>query len=233
MTSTARTAAGLSVLLMPVAFAAGDLLRMYAIASPASDAAGEDELRRTMAEFAAVQAHRGTYELASWLFYAGAVLTIPMVLVLWRLAVDGSRRWAWAGATLGTLFVVGQFAHLLGEFGATLGFAASADPEAARFALEWHSNGFSSAVVAPFVIGIMLAPIVQAIALKRAGVIPLWGMLAVTGASVLLTVVGSTPVTTVVWAVLMVAGLAPAALMAIRGPEHSDTHARDAAAALV
>lgn len=219
MRTMTRVAAAASVVLMPAALGVGDQLRMRA---DTTDVAGTG-LDHASAELAAVHAHAGTYAAASWFFYAAALLTIPMTIVLWRLAVPRARRWAWAGATLGALAAVGQFAHLMGEFAMTQIFAGSADPAAAaRISLEWDQNVLSNALIVPYLLGVLLAPAVQAVALRRGRVVPLWAMISVLAGAAVMVVGGSSPVGSAVWAVLVVAGFVPAAAAAVRGVTRHD-----------
>jgi hypothetical protein len=216
MTNRARAAAGVSALLMPVAIAVGDLIRMLGV--PVVAAPDGEPVEQVAAQLAAAATHPGAFTAASWVFYVAAVLTIPMVILLWRLAVDRSPKWAWAGAVLGACSVVGQFVHLGVYFGATPAFAASGDQTAAsQLWVDWSTDAFATAVFVPYLVGILLAPAVAAVALKRAGVIAGWGLAAVLVATVLFAVLGSTPAVTPVWAVLLIVGFAPAAMRAIRG----------------
>lgn len=222
MSTMTRLAAAASVVLMPAAVGVGDQLRMRADTT-GTVGTGIDQ---TTAELAAVHAHSGTYASASWFFYLAALLTIPMTVVLWRLAVRGAPRLAWAGATLGALSAVGQFAHLMGEFATTQALAASADPaSAARISSELDGNTLANALIVPYLLGVLLAPAVQAIALRRAGVVPLWAMVAVLAGAAVMVVGGSSPAGSAVWTVLLVAGLVPAAAAAARGVRHSGTGA--------
>lgn len=209
MSTTTRVAAAASVVLMPVTAGIGDQLRMRADSSDTTD--------QTLAQLAAIHDHAGLYAAASWFFYAAALLTIPMTVVLWQLAVRRSRRWAWAGAVLGALSAVGQFAHLMGELAMNQVFAGSADlAAAARISMEVEQNLLANALIVPFLLGLMIAPAAQAIALRRARVTPLWAMVAVLVGVVLLMVFGSSPVGSAAWALLLVVGFAPAAAAALR-----------------
>jgi len=227
MNRKATAAAGVSVLLAPILIAVGDQFRMLATASEEAGNLQEWGVEQAMADFLAIDAHRGAYETASWIFYAAAVMTIPALLVVWRLAVHRSPRWAWAGVALGVCSVAGQFVHLMGHFGANQVFSAQEDLEgAAQLLVDWEGNVFSMAVFAPYLIGLLFAPMVQAISLKRARVIPWWALVAVVVGSVLFAVLGSTPVVSTIWAVLLVAGFAPAAALAIRGRNEEAEPAR-------
>lgn len=224
MTRTARLA-GLSLVLFPATMAVAD--QLYLQVSPPDDAGTLSGygLEEAMADLAAVEAHRGLYELVSYLFLLGALLTIPMTLVMWRLAVGGARRWAWAGAVLGTCSVVGQFVHLFSSFAVYQVFSEVEDRRAvAQILLDWESNTFSMVVFAPYLAGVLLAAPVQAIALKRAGIIPWWALVSVLGGSALFAVLGSFSVVSLVWGAALVVGLAPAAAAWLRtGPAAGTT----------
>lgn len=206
---------GLSLLLYPATMAAADQLQLRVTPPEGDDVSARAELLTTLA---AVEAHQRLFEAASWLFLAAAVLSIPMTLVLWRLAVAGSRRWAWAAAGLGTLAVVGQFVQAYSHFGMLQVFSGLEDRQAAAVGLQAiDSNVYSTVLFLPYLIGVALAVPVAAIGLKRAAVIPWWALASVLVGSALFLVLGSTSAVTVVWAVCLVAGLAPAALTWLRG----------------
>ena len=218
MVSKAVTFAGASVLLAPIAVTIGDELQLTAWPPGETGLVSEYGVEQAMADLAAVEANRGAFEAASWCYYAAAVLTIPALVILWRLAVNRSSGWAWAGAALGACSVVGQFVYLLSWFGVSQVFSAQPDLRVpAEILVDWQDNTFSMAVFAPYLIGTILAPAVQAVALKRARVIPLWALLAVLAATLVLAAIGSAPVATAVWGALMVAGFAPAAMAAMTG----------------
>lgn len=214
MRTTTRTAAAASVVLMPLFIGIGDQLRIRADGSDQLTGSGLDQ---TVTLLRSVHAHAGLFAAASWFFYAAALLTVPMTIVLWRLAVQRSRRWAWAGAVLGALSALGQFAHLMGEFAMTQVFAGHADlVAAAGISLESDRNVLGTALIVPFLLGMVIAPAVQAVALRRARVVPLWSMIAVLLAAAAMVVFGSAPAGSAAWTILLIAGFAPAAAAAMR-----------------
>lgn len=202
---------GLSLLFVPAALAAADQLQLRVLPPGGEGAADDGGTAELVAQLQAVDAHRELFEMASWLFYAGAVLTIPMTIVLWRLAAGRAPRWAWAGALLGAVSVVGQFVQAYAHFGVDQAFSGLEDRQvAAEHIVAIDSNAYALVLFLHYLIGVAFAVPVAAIALKRAGVIPWWGLGSVLGGSVLLVVLGSTSVVTIVWAAGLVIGLAPA-----------------------
>lgn len=202
---TRRTVA-LVALAWPLMLGVGDQLRLRASAE-ATD--GDYGVQQVMADFAAINMHRGLYETASWIFFAAAVATIPAVILLWRLAVARSPRWAWAGAVLGAAAAAGQFVHL-NYFAANQGFSSHDAPAvAAELYLASSETGFGAAIFVPYIVGMLLAPLVLAIALKRAGVIPVWALIAVVIGTAVFTVLGSSQGGSAVWSVLLAIGFLP------------------------
>ncbi|MGD8199169.1 hypothetical protein ACQE98_00730 [Ornithinimicrobium sp. W1679] len=209
----ARTLAALALIAMPVVVTAGDLLRLGVESATTGDGS---TLTSVVSQLEAVDAHRTSWAVVSWSFYVGALLTIPMTLLLWRLAVGRAPTWAWAGAVLGTCSVIGQVAHLMGYFGSLGALSSLADREAAADAhLALGQDVFSLAVFAPYLVGLLLAPAVQAVALRRARVVPLWAVLSVgVGAAVFVVFAGQWWAS-VVWGVGLVVGFLPAARAAL------------------
>ena len=210
----ARRTAALTVLAWPILLAVGDQLRIRAAAETTTT--DDYGVREVIADFAAIDAHRGLYETASWIFFVAAVLTVPAVVVLWRLSVDRSPRWAWAGAVLGGAAAAGQFVHL-NYFAANQGFSGYDDRAvAADLYLASSETAFGAAIFVPYLVGMLLAPLVLAVALKRAGVVPLWAVVAVAAGTAVFAVLGSSLGGSALWALLLVAGFAPA-VRAARG----------------
>jgi hypothetical protein len=206
-------ASGLSLLLYPVTMAVADQLQLRATPTDSDGPARE----QVLADLVAVEASRGTFEAAGWLFALGAVLAIPMTLVLWRLAVGRSRRWAWAGAALGTCAVVGHFVQAYAHFGMLQVFSQRDDLDAAAAGLAAiDGNVYALALFVPFLLGSAFAVPVAAVGLWRAEVIPAWAFGSVTAGSALFVVLGSTSYVTVVWAGCLVVGLTPAAAAWLR-----------------
>lgn len=199
--------AGACLLAWPVVLVTADLIRMTA------DAGDE-----TIDVLQSISANPGAFRLAGWLFYLLAVLTIPVTILLWRLAVDRSRKLAWFGAVFGTMFAVGQVVHLTGYFSSMQALAQRSDlAVAAEIADAQAMTGLGSALFAPYLIGLILAPLFQSIALFRAKVLPAWAMACVILGQVVMTVLQSNPIATPVYGLLLLVGFLPAALVAIRG----------------
>jgi hypothetical protein len=209
---TARMVGAVAAVLMPVAVALGDWLRETAERAAAPGADG------TAGQLATVAAHRGLFGAAAWVFYAAAALTPAAVLCLWSLAESRSPRWSWAGGVLGGCFAAGQVVHLYGYFGALLAFTAPGTDRAAAATLldSWDQDVFSSFVFLPFLVGLVLWPVVSAVALLRSGLLRWWNLGLVVLAD-LATFATTGRWSSSVWAALLLAGLAPALWDALTG----------------
>lgn len=111
---------------------------------------------------------------------------------------------------MAALGVVGQVVHL-GYF--TLNLAGADFPDrraAAEFLVAADGTPFVLATFLPFFF-FLLAPIVQAVGLRRAGVIQLWATIAITAATALTLAVGNAQWSNAVVTALLIAGFAPAA----------------------
>ena len=214
-------ASGVCLLAWPVVLVIADLIRMTA---DTSDGDG------TLGVLTAISANLGAFQLSGWLFYLLAVLTIPVTILLWRLAVDRSPKLAWTGAVLGAMFVAGQFVHLSAYFGQMQAFAQQSDLAVAVELVDAQATGgFAAALFAPYLVGLLLAPLFQSIALFRAKVLPVWAMGAVIVGQVVFAVLQSNPVGTSAYGLLLLVGFLPAALLAIRGNGATDTTAAQSA----
>ena len=87
---------------------------------------------------------------------------------------------------------------------------------AAEFLVAAETSPFLIALFTPFFLT-LLCPIPQAVGLFRSRVLPLWACLSIVAGTLLFAAVGSTPWSTAVWAVLVIAGAAPAAAAMLRG----------------
>jgi hypothetical protein len=215
----ARILGGLSVVAAPLAFGIGDQLRMAAEHNnDLGVVSGDDLVAETTGQLASVQANLGLFQAASWFFYAAALLTIPALVTIWWLSAGRSPRWAWTGASMAALGVIGQTVHLTGYFGLMQVTSQSADLEqAARLHVALDENVFVGAMFfIPFLLCSLGCFLPQAIGLRRARVVPLWSCLAIVAATVLMFTMGSVPWTSALWATLMVIGFAPAAIAAMR-----------------
>jgi hypothetical protein len=215
-----RITGAASILLAPLAFGIGDQLRM--VSEPPAGGPGvggnpEYGVETIAARLADIQANPGPFEAAGWLVYAGTLLAIAALVAIWWLAVDRAPRWAWAAAVVATLGVIGQVVHLASYHALSQVLAEQPDlSAAATVMLAAEENAFFMALFVPFLIGVLLAGIVQIVALRRARVVPLWSVLAVVGGAVLMTAFGSRPWSSAFVTVLTVAAFAPAALAMLR-----------------
>jgi hypothetical protein len=169
-----------------------------------------------VAQVSAIAEHSGQFAAASWLFLLGALLTIPALLAIWSISVGRSTRWAWTGAVLAMLGVIGQVVHLALYFALQQAYATELGGEIGfKLDTALEDVPFAMAIFMPFFLS-FLAPVPQAIGLLRARVIPLWAMLALIGGVATMMVLGSTPLASLAWTALTVAGFAPAALAVLR-----------------
>ena len=218
MGQTARVLGGVSVVAAPLTIGIGDQLRMAAehdaSVAPSSGGAIDD----TVQQLANVHSNLALFQTASWFFYLAALLTIPALVTIWWLSVGRSPRWAWAGATMAAIGVVGQTVHLTAYFGLLQVGATSGDIEqAARLQESLESNVFIGALFfVPFLLCALGCTLPQAIGLRRARVVPLWSCLTLVAAMLMVFVLGMVPLTSAIWAGLMVIGFTPAAVAAIR-----------------
>jgi hypothetical protein len=215
-----RIAGAASILLAPLTFGVGDQLRMLSetpAGGPGMGASPEYGVETIAARLADIQANPAPFQAAGWLAYAGVLLAIVALIAIWWLAVDRAPRWAWAAAVLATLGVIGQTVHLASYYALSQVLAEQSDlTAAAAVMLAAEENGFFVALFVPFLVGVLLAGLVQIVALRRARVVPLWSALAVVGGVVLMTAFGSRPWSSALVTALTVAAFAPAALAMLR-----------------
>lgn len=210
---SARILGGAAVAAFPLTILAADLFRLSAERGARGDRTTVDSI---ISQLIAVDTHRGAFEIASWLFYAAALVTIPMVLTLWHVSVDRAPRLAWTGAVLGALAVTGQIAHVMDYFAPYLAFSAIDHTVGATAMLAFGSNAFSMAVLLPYLLGILFFPPVMALAAWRAGVVPLWGMATVMAGSVAFAVLAGPWWMTVAWCSALLVGFGPVVRRVVR-----------------
>ncbi|MFA9429200.1 hypothetical protein [Egicoccus sp. AB-alg2] len=220
MSSANRLIGGMSIVLVPLLFGIGDQLRMAAEPPTGLGSVDPDYgVAEATATLASIDANRGLFLAASYLVLLAVLLSFPAMLAVWRLSVEGAPRWAWVGATLAALGIIGQAVHLAGYFGLSLAFSAFHDlGVAAELFVATGVNSFLIALFVPFLLG-LLAPIPQVVGLRRARIIPLWAALAVVAGVAVMVIAGSTPATSAFTAILLAAGLFPAARTMLRTHE--------------
>src|ERR1700712_4946420 len=103
-----RITGAASMVLVPVCIGIADEMQLVAVNNDnqVGLTAGWGE-KQAVAQTESVAAHLALFQTSSWLFLAGALLTIPAALAIWRLSVGRSPAWAWAGVALATLGVMG------------------------------------------------------------------------------------------------------------------------------
>lgn len=210
---SARKLGAAATLAFPITIVVGDFFRIRAEKGMLGDGTTVESV---VSQLEAVEANSGSFAVASWMFYAAAILTIPMVLFLWRLAVDRSPRWAWVAALLGACSVMGQIAHCMSYFAPIQAYASGDHELGAQAMIALTESLYGLAVFAPYLLGIMLFPPVAAIALRRAEVLPLWAMVAVIVGSVLFVSMADLWWVTALWGAALIAGFAPAVQHGLR-----------------
>ena len=207
-----------SILAAPLLIGLGDQLRMAEVDRSASAGLVDTEYGAEQAAqyLEQVAASPGAFAAAGALTYAGALLLIPALVTVWRMSVAGSPRWAWAGAVMATLGVLGHMVHLQGYYVTNLALGPFADqPWAGELMIALESEPLGLALFLPYFLA-WLCFLPQAIGLRRARVIPVWAVASVVAGTLVFLVVGSMPWSTGLWMVALIAGLAPAAAAAVR-----------------
>ena len=211
MGRTTRLIGASSILLAPLLTAVGYLIGIAIYpptpGGPVNDEYGTDQ---ALADLAAIDEHRGLYALAGALVLVVAMIGIPALLAVWRLTVDRSRRWAWAGAVLAGFGVIGGAVHAV-DPGLHLVALETADRAAAAdFLVVTSTHPYVVGIFLPVLIGFLAFP-VQAVGLVRARVVPLWAGSAIGVGGAVLYLFGSTIWGVVGATLLLLAGFAPAA----------------------
>lgn len=206
-----------SLVLAPVCFGIADEMRLVAVdIDNQVGLAAEWGEAQVVAQTHSVAAHLALFQTSSWLFLAGALLTIPAAVAIWHLTVGRSPAWAWAGVVMATLGVMGQLVHLVLNFGLQQAFATGFDPSMGYQLGQMLENQlFIKVMFGPFLL-LMIAPVVQAIGLRRARVNPMWAVAAAVAFSIVAILLGSTTWSAVIYTVLWVAAWTPAALTTLR-----------------
>jgi hypothetical protein len=218
MGRAARVIGGTSIVLAPLLMGIADEVRMLA-EPPQSGALIDEEwgVGSVLASLEVIEQHRGLFVLAGVLSYAVIPLFVIAALAIWRLSVGHTPRWAWAGAIVAGAAALGLVVHLVGYYGLTLTALDAADrPGAAEFIVAADAVGLMVAFFVPYLLT-LVSPVVQGVGLLRARVLPLWALLCLVAGAAVMAVVGSTPWSTALSTVLLVAGFAPAALAMLRG----------------
>jgi hypothetical protein len=228
-----RIVAAGSIVLAPLGFGIVDQLRMMSVTpadvGPAVGAVEEYGLEQEVARLAEIQANPGFFTAAATLEYVMFFVAIVAFVAIWRLAVDRAPRWAWAAAGLSTVAAFGLVTHLSSYFGPSMVAAGQEDlTAAAAFLLAMGESPFMLALIVPFLLGTLLTPVVQGIALRRARVVPLWAPFAIVAGTLLIAMTGSQRWSSAIYSLLLVAGFAPAALAMLRR-DHRSTPPSDLA----
>jgi hypothetical protein len=225
----ARTVGAASIVLVPALVVIADELRMSVEPEQTGSLVdAEYGVETVLADLAAIDENRGTFVLAASISYVAVLLTMPLLVAVWRLSVRRAPAWAWTSAVLAALGVCGLIAHTLGYYGFSLAALEVADrTAAAEFLVAAEQVPFVIAVYAPFFLS-LLVWLPQAIGLFRARTVPLWSPVAVGVAVALDLAVGSTVWSMPIWGALIIAGFAPAARALFRTPSAVDAPAPQA-----
>jgi hypothetical protein len=212
-----RIGGAASMVLAPVCCGIADEMQLVAVSN-------DDQVGLTtgwgqtqaVAQTQSVAAHLSLFQISAWLFLAAALLTIPAALAIWRLTVRRSPAWGWAGAVLAFLGVMGQLVNVVWHFGLEQAYATGFDPSAGYQLDQMLENQLLiDAMFGPFIL-MFLAPIVQAIGLRRARVNPLWAIAAAVAFAVVAIILGSSTWSTPLYTVLWLASWTPAILATLR-----------------
>jgi hypothetical protein len=217
MNRTTRVIGAGSIVLAPLATGIGGALGI--MARPPEEAGGivdsEYGVESQLTDLAGIAENEGLFTGAAALSYAATLLTACALVAIWRLSVDRSPRWAWAGAITAALGVFGLVVHT-GYYANNLAAVDAPDRRAAaEFLVHMDSTPFLLAMFLPFFLA-LLSPVVQAVGLRRARVIPLWAVLSVAVATALMLVTGNAHWSNALWTALVLAGFTPAAAAMLR-----------------
>ena len=197
------------LLAVPILLALADVLRMRAEGG-SSISGGVGSAPDMVPHFESLALHRPEMGVATVLTFATAFIAMFAVSLLWKLGAKQSPVLGRIVLVLGVFFVLGRVIHTIVYFGMMLYFSANYPPaEAAKLNDSMGSFWVVNMVIVPTVIGLALWLPLAGILLWRVRVIPLWAGIAVVAGTLLLIVMGSSFATTILMAVLTVAGFAP------------------------
>lgn len=172
MTQTvrARTAA-LLLVLGPLAFTLGDLLRRLVV--PSGTPSAVDITR-------GVDQHSGTWLTAGLLAIAAAICLVPGVLALIPVAPARGSRTTTIGAIMVFVGAMASVGHAVAFYSPYALFAKANTRNTELAGLDKASESYPLLVVliVLFVLGMMLGTIVLFVGLRRAGHVPIWSVVA-------------------------------------------------------
>jgi hypothetical protein len=152
-----------------VTFSTADLLRRLATPDNGQDPVG---IVHQVAE------HSTTWLLAGSLATLSAFLLAPAALAITMLASGRGRVLTRLGGFLLAAGALASMAHMVGEFGFPAIRAAAGIDDAAMSALDHVGYGPAGAMIVVFILGFTLGLLLMMIGLRRAGVVPLWSVIA-------------------------------------------------------
>jgi hypothetical protein len=152
-----------------VTFSTADLLRRLVTPDNAQDPVG---IVHQVAE------HSTTWLLAGSLATLSAFLLAPAALAATMLAGGRGRVLTRLGGFLLAAGALASMAHMVGEFGFPSIRAGAGVGDAAVRALDDVGYGPASVMIGVFVLGLTLGLLLMMVGLRRAGVVPLWSVIA-------------------------------------------------------
>jgi hypothetical protein len=160
---TPRSAAGASLLLGVAAFSTGDLLRRSV----------EPAVASTASLTAAVSDHSGTWLAAGMLELLSAFLLVG-ALGAARLVRQRGVVLTRIGAWLLAAGAIASTGHTIGYFGTYAAYADSGLDADALSSLAKSPDVLGGTVIAVFMLGLLLGPVLLTIGLRRAALVPIW-----------------------------------------------------------
>ena len=161
---TPRSAAGASLLLGVAAFSTGDLLRRSV----------EPAVASTTSLTAAVSDHPGTWLAAGMLELLSAFLLVAGALGAARLVRRRGVVLTRIGAWLLAAGAIASTGHTIGYFGTYAAYADSGLDADALSSLAKSPDVLGGAVIAVFMLGLLLGPVLLTIGLRRGALVPIW-----------------------------------------------------------
>ncbi|MEO7130376.1 MAG: hypothetical protein ABIZ07_03255 [Dermatophilaceae bacterium] len=159
-----RTLLGAALVLGIGAFSIGDILRRTL----------EPVDPSTAALTAAIHDRPGLWVAAGLLEVLAALLLVPGAIGARRLVAGRGARTTRIGAGLLVVGAIASMGHAVGYFGTYASYAASGLDASALAKLEGTNDLLGGVVIALFMIGLMIGPLVLTIGLRRASAVPVW-----------------------------------------------------------
>ncbi len=159
-----RPSAGLALLGGVLTFSAGDLLRR--VVEPAT--------ATTTSVTSAVADHTGAWLLAGGLELVAAGLLVAGAVAAVRLVTGRGARLTAVGAWLLAAGAVASTGHTIGYYGTYAQYADSGVDGGTLERLSSANDVLGGVVIAVFMLGLLLGPVLLTIGLRRAALVPVW-----------------------------------------------------------